>query len=64
MAKAENDLDIYTAVGNANTQRQENELAVIMKERNSAGWKLISTNTEIVDIKNKSSNFYLFWEKN
>ena len=32
MAKVENDLDIYYAVGNANTQRQENELAAIMKE--------------------------------
>ena len=31
MAKAENDLDIYYAVGNANTQRQENELAAIIK---------------------------------
>ena len=31
MAKVENDLDIYYAVGNANTQRQENELAAIMK---------------------------------
>ena len=42
MAKVENDLDIYYAVGNANTQRQEKELAAIMKKRNSAGWKLIS----------------------
>ena len=41
MAKVENDLDIYYAVGNANTQRQENELAVIMKKRKSAGWKFI-----------------------
>ena len=32
MAKVENDLDIYYAVGNANTQRQENEIAVIMKK--------------------------------
>ena len=31
MIKVENDLDIYYAVGNANTQRQENELAVIIK---------------------------------
>ena len=33
MAKVENDLDIYLyyAVGNANTQRQENEIAAIMK---------------------------------
>ena len=47
MTKVENDLDIYYAVGNANTQRQENELAAIMKKRNSAGWKLISTSTAI-----------------
>ena len=31
MEKLENDLDIYYAVGNANTQRQENELAAIIK---------------------------------
>ena len=31
MAKVENDLDIYYAVGNANTQRQENEVIAIMK---------------------------------
>ena len=43
---------IYYAVGNTNTQRQENELAAIMKKRNSAGWKLISTSTGIVYTKN------------
>ena len=64
MAKVENDLDMYYAVENTNTQRQENELAEIMKKRNSAGWKLISTNTAIVDTKNQFSNLYLFWEKN
>ena len=47
---------IYYAVGNANTQRQENELALIMKKSNSAGWKLISTSTAIVDTKNQFSN--------
>ena len=52
MVKVENDLDIYYAVGNANTQRQKNEIAVIMKKRNSAGWNLISTSTAIVDTKN------------
>ena len=31
MAKVENDLDIYYAVGNKNNQRQENELASILK---------------------------------
>ena len=41
MAKVENDLDIYYAAGNANIQRQEKELAAIMKKRNHAGWKLI-----------------------
>ena len=49
MAKVENDLDIYYAVGNANTQRQENELAAIMKKRNLAGLKLTSTSTTMVD---------------
>jgi len=64
MAKVVNDLDIYYAVGNVNTQRQENEISVIMKKRNSEGWKLISTSTSIVDTKNQFSNLYLFWEKN
>ena len=63
MAKVENELDIYYAVGNTNTKRQENEITEIMKKRNSAGWKLISTSTAIVDTKNQFSNLYLFWEK-
>ena len=63
MTKVENDLDIYYAVGNANTQRQEIEIASIIKKRNSAGWKLVSTSTAIVDTKNNFSNLYLFWEK-
>ena len=63
MSHVENDLDIYYAVGNANTQRQENEIAAIMRKRNSAGWKLISTSTAILDSKNLFSNLYLFWEK-
>ena len=64
MAKVENDLDIYYAVGNANTERQDNVLAAIMKEFNPAGWKLISTSTAEVDTKNHFSNLYLFFEKN
>ena len=63
MAQSKNDLDIYYAVGNANTQRQEIEIASIIQKRNSAGWKLISTTTAIVDTKNQFSNLYLFWEK-
>ena len=31
MAKVENDLDIYYAVGDANTQRQENEIQQLWK---------------------------------
>jgi hypothetical protein len=63
MSHVENDLDIYYAVGNANTQRQENEIEAIMRKRNSAGWKLISTSKAVVDTKNQFSNLYLFWEK-
>ena len=63
MSHVKNDLDIYYAVGNANAQRQENEISAIMRKRNSAGWKLISTSTAVVDIKNQFSNLYLFWKK-
>ena len=63
MPNLENDLDIYYAVGNANTKRQESEIAAIINKRNSAGWKLISTTAAIVDTKNQFSNLYLFWEK-
>ena len=63
MTKVKNDLDIYYAVGNANTQRQEIEIKSIIKKRNSAGWKLVSTTIAIVDTKNNFSNLYLFWEK-
>ena len=63
MTKLVNDLDIYFAIGNTNTLRQENEIAAIINKRNSAGWELISTSTAIVDNKNNFSNLYLFWEK-
>jgi len=49
MAKNENDLDIYYAVGNANTCRQETEIGEIIKKRNLLGWKLVSACTAIVD---------------
>ena len=64
MSNIENDLDIYYAVGNANTQRQENEIAAIIKKRDASGWKLIAKSTAIIDTKNQFSNLYLFWEKN
>ncbi len=63
MKDIKNDLDIYYAAGNANTQRQEDEITGIIKKRNSAGWRLIATSTAIVDTKNNFSNLYLFWEK-
>ena len=63
MTHFENDLNINYAVRNANTQRQESEIASIIIKRNFEGWKLISTSTAIVDNKNQFSNLYLFWEK-
>tara|TARA_Y100001968_G_C19397012_1_gene738902 strand:- start:141 stop:341 length:201 start_codon:yes stop_codon:yes gene_type:complete len=63
MAKSENDLDIYYAVGNTNTSRQETEIGKIITKRNSLGWKLVSTSIAIVDTSNQFSNLYLFWEK-
>ena len=63
MVKTENDLDIYYAVGNANTSRQETEIGEIIKKRNSLGWKLVSSSTAVVDTSNQFSNLYFFWEK-
>ena len=63
MAKTENDLDIYYAVGNANTSRQETEIGEIIKKRNSLGWKLVTTSTAVVDASKQFPNRYLFWEK-
>ena len=62
--RTENDLDIYYAVGNANTSRQETEIGEIIKKRNSLGWKLVSTSTAVVDTSKQFSNLYLFWENN
>ena len=63
MARTENDLYIYYAVGNANTSRQETEIGEIIKKRNSLGWKLVSNCTAVVDTSKQFSNLYLFWEK-
>tara|TARA_Y100001968_G_C19077632_1_gene581465 strand:- start:395 stop:595 length:201 start_codon:yes stop_codon:yes gene_type:complete len=63
MSKINNDLDIYYAVGNTNTFRQETEIGAIIKKRNALGWKLVSTSTAVVDMSNQFSNLYLFWEK-
>ena len=63
MSKTENDIDIYYAVGNANTSRQETEIGEIIKKRNSLGWKLVSSSTALVDTTNQFSNLYFFWKK-
>ena len=63
MYKTENDLDIYYAVGNTNTSRQETEIGEIIKKRNSLGWKLVTTSTAVVDASKQFSILYLFWEK-
>ena len=63
MAKVENDLDIYYAVGNANTQRQESEIAAIISKRNSGGWKLISTSTSTLDTKKPVFKPFIFFGK-
>ena len=63
MVNTKNDLDIYYAVGNANTSRQETEIGEILKKRNLLGWKLVSTSTAVVDTSNQFSNLYFFWEK-
>ena len=62
MANPENDLDVYYAVGNANTKRQENEIGLIIKKRNSAGWRLVSTSNAIVDTK-KNFQIYTYFGK-
>ena len=64
MIRTKNELDIYYAVGNTNTSRQDSEIGDIIKKRNALGWKLVSTSTAVVDMKNHFSNLYLFWEKN
>ena len=63
MSRTENDFDVYYAVGNTNTLRQENEIGEIIKKRNSLGWKLVTTSTAVVDASKQFSNLYLFWEK-
>tara|TARA_Y100000589_G_scaffold68670_1_gene60380 strand:- start:6227 stop:6424 length:198 start_codon:yes stop_codon:yes gene_type:complete len=63
MAQLKNDLDIYYAIGNTNTKRQEKEINDIIHKRNSLGWHLISCTSALVDAKNQFSNLYLFWEK-
>ena len=64
MLRTENDFDVYYAVGNTNTLRQENEIGEIIKKRNLFGWKLVSTSTAIVNTSKEFSNLYLFLEKN
>ena len=64
MSRTENDIDVYYAVGNTNTLRQENEIGEIIKKRNLFGWKLVSTSAAVVDTSKQFWNLYLFWKKN
>ena len=63
MLRAKNDSEIYYAVGNTNTSRQEIEIGVIIKKRYSLEWKLVSTSIAVVNVLNHFSNLFLFWEK-
>ncbi len=60
MAKTEKDIDIYYAVGNVNTSRQETEIGEIIKKRNSLECKLVSTSAAVLHPSNQFSNLYLF----
>ena len=63
MTNIENEMDIYLAVRDANALRQEKEIREILEKINFLGWKIVSTSTAIVDIKNQFSNLYIFWER-
>ena len=63
MTRSENDLDIYYAVGNTNTSRQESEIGDIIKKINSLVLQLGSISNVVVDTTDHLSNLYLFWEK-
>ena len=63
MAKLENDVDYITQLEMRHSKTRKLTCSNY-KKRNSAGWKLISTSTAIVDTKNQFSNLYLFWENN
>ena len=51
----------FTSIIGRNGAGKTTLIKAIMKIRNSAVWKLISTSTPKVDSKNQSSNLYLFW---
>ena len=42
---------------------KETEIGETFKQRNSLGWKLVSTNTAVVDMINHFLKLYLFLEK-
>ncbi len=51
MAKIKKDLDIYYAVENVNTFREETGIGQIINKSNSLGWKLLSKSTAIVNTR-------------
>ena len=63
MTNIANEMDIYLAVRDANALRQEKEIREILEKINFLGWKIVSTSTAIVDIKNQFSNLYIFGDR-
>ena len=63
MIRTENDLNIYYAVGNINTPRQESEIGDIIKKINSLVLQLGSISNAVVDKTDHFLNLYLFCEK-
>ena len=63
MIRTENYLDIYYAVGNINTSRQESEIGDIIKKINSLVLQLGSISKAVVDKTDHFSNLYLLWKK-
>ena len=63
MTRTENDLDIYYAVGNANTSKQETEMGDVIKKRNLLGWKLVPIKTAVDENNINSPTFISFWGK-
>ncbi|WP_245211330.1 hypothetical protein [Prochlorococcus marinus] len=63
MAKVENDIDILRS-RKCKYSKTRKRNCINYEKSNSAGWKLMSTSTAIVDTKNQFSNLYLFLENN
>ena len=64
MAKVENNIDIYILRSWKYKYSKKRKRTCSNYEKcNSAGWKLVSTSTAMVDTKDQFSNLYLFLGK-